>query len=490
MFSFSKRGRRLAAAALATAVAATLSLGVAGASQAAATGLGNLDPEATGTVTVHKYTEPPTKGNPASGQEQQVPADSEPLEGAVFTAYPIEGIDLTTNDGWDAAKALDASTYDATAGTISGHNLGEGTALDPTDANGAATSGQLGLGAYLFVETTTPSKVTNPAAPFVVTVPLPNQHYVDGTLTPIQGSWNYNIQVYPKNSVTSVTKAVDDSKAHTVGDTITWPVKVTLPQLPEGQSFTKLIINDTFDPALTYTGVTITQGNTTFAANTDYTVTNDGQHYTVEFTPAGLSGLEQGATVTATFSTTVNENINADADGVIPNTAYVNVNDSDQQQTNTPQSNWGGLAIHKYAQGDNTKNLADAEFDVALANVSPQTNVAHIVTGNNGQIASATDADGNTLPVTNGHIALKAGSYSLVETQAPAGYEPRTDHISATVETGKVTDAAAIDIENTQKPAVELPITGGVGTLIFTLAGLALIGGATGIYIRSRRSRA
>lgn len=470
MFSFSKRGRRLAGAGLAAAVAATLSLGLGAAAQATGSDTGNINPDATGTVTIHKYSEASDKGANASGHEDasQVPEGASPLQGVVFTAYKITDIDLTTNAGWDAAGALDPGTfsYDLGAGTLTQgsthYALGAGTALPATDAAGLATSGQLGLGAYLFVETDSGDNNVTNSAPFVVTVPLPDT----------DGSWNYDIHVYPKNSLASVTKDVNDKDAYKVGDTITWPVTVGLPYLPEGQGFDAFSIVDTFDPALTYAGVSVKQGSTTFAEGTDYAVTQDGQKVTVTFNDTGRGKLAQGQPVVATFSTTVNDSIDADSDGIIPNQAFANVNDSKNIPSNKPQSKWGGLQVHKYAAGDSSKALAGAEFDVKNAAGAV---VGHLTTGN----------DGNS-----GVIALKAGDYTLVETKAPNGYEPISDPIPVTVVNGAVSHPTVKSVENVQKPAVTLPLTGGAGTLVFTLAGLALVGGAAGIYARSRRSRA
>ncbi len=101
---------------------------------------------------------------------------------------------------------------------------------------------------------------------------------------------------------------------------------------------------------------------------------------------------------------------------------------------------------------------------------------------------------------------LADGAYTLTETQALDGYNLLPSAITITITDGKVVDAQwtqsdvsqsiedyvvisdeglAITVENT--PGRELPETGGMGTTIFALIGLVLVGGATALLIYRRR---
>ena len=62
-----------------------------------------------------------------------------------------------------------------------------------TNANGIAKFENLALGFYVVIETSTPDKVTTPAAPFLVSIPMTT---VDGD------DWLYDVHVYPKNKTT------------------------------------------------------------------------------------------------------------------------------------------------------------------------------------------------------------------------------------------------------------------------------------------------
>lgn len=83
---------------------------------------------------------------------------------------------------------------------------------------------------------------------------------------------------------------------------------------------------------------------------------------------------------------------------------------------------------------------------------------------------------------------LAEGTYFLVETQAPAGYELLTGAVTFT--TG---DAAAdnvitlTDVENTKDTGINLPQTGGAGTVALTAAGVVLVAGAAAFIVRSRK---
>lgn len=84
---------------------------------------------------------------------------------------------------------------------------------------------------------------------------------------------------------------------------------------------------------------------------------------------------------------------------------------------------------------------------------------------------------------------LSWGSYSLIETRAPAGYELDETPISVTINgTGLSVDLG--DIDNDQHEGPEIPVTGGLGADTFLLGGgiLALIGALVAVSIHVRRS--
>lgn len=70
-------------------------------------------------------------------------------------------------------------------------------------------------------------------------------------------------------------------------------------------------------------------------------------------------------------------------------------------------------------------------------------------------------------------IGVPYGTYELVETQAPEGYQLPNGRWTITIG-GDAEQHVAIEIEN--KPIQELPQTGGIGTMMFSVVGLGLMG--------------
>ncbi len=124
----------------------------------------------------------------------------------------------------------------------------------------------------------------------------------------------------------------------------------------------------------------------------------------------------------------------------------------------------------------------DYVFDKESANIDMVTAVAEVDTGFNLRV--------------NG---LKAGDYYLVETEAPAGYNKITRPIKITVhksvddnvnnwtleKDGEIVQDKIIIVENST--GTLLPGTGGMGTAIFTIIGVAMIAGIAISFVTSRK---
>ncbi|MFV0364526.1 MAG: LPXTG cell wall anchor domain-containing protein [Suipraeoptans sp.] len=63
----------------------------------------------------------------------------------------------------------------------------------------------------------------------------------------------------------------------------------------------------------------------------------------------------------------------------------------------------------------------------------------------------------------------------------------KTDLVSIRVLNQKPTDPP---IEGEDKPTFQLPVTGGIGTMIFIIVGLTLIVGALLVIVKNRKRRA
>ena len=173
------------------------------------------------------------------------------------------------------------------------------------------------------------------------------------------------------------------------------------------------------------------------------------------------------------------------------------------------------VQIHKFARGEEKGYLAGATFRLYKTEQDAKDNKNAIaVTGSAGSYTVAEDQKntktydmisvGNA--VTEGINlklnGLKAGDYWLVETEAPDGYNGITAPIKITIaksadgdvnnwtiskDSENVSDKI-IKIENTT--GTILPGTGGMGTILFTVVGIALVLIVAASFVISRRKRA
>lgn len=164
------------------------------------------------------------------------------------------------------------------------------------------------------------------------------------------------------------------------------------------------------------------------------------------------------------------------------------------------------LDINKHIKNQTTSRLAGAKFKLYSNNVDATADTNAIkVSGSNGNYVvdptstnevfeSAASIDGKEY---NLHVnGLAAGTYYLVETEAPAGYNKLTAPIKVTItktvdtewtiskdgteETDKI-----IDVENSTGSI--LPSTGGMGTIAFTVVAALLVLGVAVSFIRDRK---
>lgn len=484
---------RTTAVALAGAVVA-MSLSAFPAS-AATVNPGTVDGSQVGSITVHKFQRPSTPtGLPANG----TPVDTTgltPLAGIGFTIQQVNTIDLTTNAGWQSADTL-SNTFDPAnaAGSITskGYTLGAAT-VKTTDSTGTAAFASLPLGLYLVQETSFPAGVT-PSAPFLVSVPLTDPNN--------KNAWLYNVNVYPKNSITTATKTVQDASAVKLGDAVNWTIKG---DIPTDATIDGYKITDTLDAKLTYVGATVSLvDGTTITAGTDYNVVFDAPSNTVSvvFTASGRAIL--AAHNTTKVQVVVNTKVNtigeiANVADVYPNAASFNVTPGQPGgPVVTPPvvTKWGNITIQKVDQ--NGAALAGASFSVYANQADAKAGTNPINLGGqtvftvaaNGQLTisglrysdfanGATVASGNP-----GYI-----TYYLAETTAPSGYELLAAPISFLV--NAATTAVGVDLQVKNVPSnagFQLPFTGGPGTTVLYGAGILILAGAVLLFARSRRA--
>jgi fimbrial isopeptide formation D2 family protein len=457
-----ERGRRLS---LVGAIAAGLLAAVALAAPASALVDGpGIDPAQTGSIALHKYVQPEDpSGLPNDGTEL-TPAELAgltPLAGVTFTLRSVGNIDLSTNAGWTAVGDLTAADVLADPAAYPLTAAGNGA----TSASGDLTFPSLPLGVYLVTETDPgDNPIAQPTAPFLVTIPLPTG----------DSTWMYDVNVYPKNAVTDLTKTVDDTAAFGLGDDVDWTISGTVPYLASTDPLTAFGIRDVLDARLGFSDATVSAvtaaGDPLALVAADYALTVPtpvGATGTVElvFTAAGLTklGANQGAVVSLDLSTRVL----SIGDGSIENTAELTVNGSTTDAEAVTE--WGALEIFKYATVDGVEErLAGAQFQIfaSAADAAALTNPVEVD-------GETTFTSGGTANLTIG--GLTVGDYWVVETVAPVGFLANTTAIPVTIVLGSTADAVVLEVENSQVPAWVLPLTGGNGAAMLGLLGGAVI---------------
>lgn len=463
-------GRRIAAALGAAALGL---VGLAGVATAAddttpVTGAGNINPNTSTSLTIHKYDGNP--GGAGNGSEiTDTDALGNALAGVTFDITPVtsksgELIDLTTEAGWkliDGIKVTDVTE-------ANGYAFGSAVEAE-TDTSGKVTEA-LPKGLYLVTETGYgDNTIKTPVEPFLVTLPLPQGN----------GGWLYDVHVYPKNAVdTNVpTKTVfDPTDGVAIGSIVPWTI--TAPVQPDKPgAITSFKIEDKLDSRLSYDSLTIAN----FVAGTDYTVSNASNVVTIEFTAAGLAQLAAGDVVTVVLNTKVVDL----GDGVIPNEATVFTNDNDGHTTSKPDepgtnptTNWGPLEVLKYAEGDEGKVLAGAEFTV-YTDEGATTSVGTFTTGSDGK---------GSIVLWVGNDDDKTETYYLKETKAPAGYILSNDIHEVEVKAGTMESVTLQKISNKQQDHPNLPLTGANGQMLALIGGgaLVLLAGGTALVARKR----
>ena len=192
-----------------------------------------IDKNAIGSITIYKYLRNDDKTGDASNGESfndTLDPASTPLAGVGFTVYQVMNSDdlmsyynekadrstVTVGTFWDSAtKTFKDHVTHATGGMNSKGENWSGTEKK-TDTNGQVTFNKLPVGMYLVVETTTPSVVKSPVAPFLVSIPMTRiGDSADASTSNNLKQWLYDVKVYPKN--TTVTGQVNITKKGVTG---------------------------------------------------------------------------------------------------------------------------------------------------------------------------------------------------------------------------------------------------------------------------------
>lgn len=329
-----------------------------------------------------------------------------------------------------------------------------------------------------------------------------------------------------KTEAPSITKKAD-SDTVSIGQVVKYTVAGSVPDTT-GYSEYVYKINDTLSNGLDFVNDangTAVNGNTVnvTVAFKDETVSPAGTTPTT----ASLSGankrtmaLDLSEWVRANqtnkgkeFTVTYYAKVNKDAVVTEKNKATLEYGNKPGETTTTTPSEAKTptypLNLNKIKAGITDDRLAGAKFSLynSESDATSGTNAIK-VTGSNGNYVvdptsentvfeSVKSIDGQNY---NLHVnGLAAGTYYLVETKAPAGYNKLTDPIKVEIKKNtnedvnawtlfnndKNVDDKIIDVENSTGSI--LPSTGGMGTIAFTVVAALLVLGVAVSFIRDRK---
>ena len=313
-------------------------------------------------------------------------------------------------------------------------------------------------------------------------------------------------------------------KDNQVGDTVTWKVKASIPEKIASLNTYELV--DQLSKGLAVNqenlNMEVKAGDKKLDNNIDYTISigdyddTNGTTITVTFTEAGKGKMAGKTLVEMTFASKLTKDAVIGASG--------NTNDVTLKYSNTTGTNLTSIpeetkpneipAVFTYAldiykfykvDGNNTA-LADAEFtvygskkDTNKKDVLDEGNIiAEGKSGKDGKVVF--NLSEKTLPTgdTPDAVSVKEGTYYIKETKAPKGYNLLKDTIEVkyvisytgsgsltnrhqtaivkiTSKNGTVTDEGHLHYEIENKKGFTLPTTGGMGTVIFSVLGIALV---------------
>ena len=343
------------------------------------------------------------------------------------------------------------------------------------------------------------------------------------------------IDVYMKSEEPDIEKSVEDY-TYAIGQTVNYTLVVDVPDYPENAVDKKFIIADYLSEGLTFNEGSVEIYNyddpeeeiTDYFEDYEFT---DEKHPAEKTSPSFAKSFKDDGDysilaekVIVKYSATVNENavvkVDAATDNKLDNKAYLIYNNNpytengyreipDEERVYTY-----GIQVTKTDNSDKEPTLLPgAEFNLKKQADGPVLEFIYDEEDGAYRLPLAAEITDDTVTKTttlvtdsSGIIRIKGldlGTYTLVETKAPDGYElPANPETVITLaddadDSGKPDGILNNDpdgngtfettVVNT-KPGI-IPVTGGVGTALFTIFGLLLMSGAVILVVTVSRRK-
>ena len=431
--------------------------------------------------------------------------------------YALADIEHPTADELaDIASKVSASVTDAQKMTLN-------------KADGSYTK-EVPVGMYLVLVKGADVTVYNPA---VVSVNYTNK---DGNNNIDSSEINMGETTLKKNKTPGVDKVITEAINKTkngkgssvnIGDTVSY--KVTVSPVPAYTGKHPVLnVVDTLSKGLTYNkDLVVKVGNKELEKDKDYTVSVSGQAITVDFVVDGKYTLNDyvGQGVDITYSATLNKDavINGDNNNDVvlnytKDSKTEGDNGEDEKKTYTYTFDIDGSTltdkvVTKIGEGSDATGLAGATFGLYTEKSCAAGTEYKNKSGENG----AEKVYNDIVSTKEGKLhvtGLAEGTYYLKELSAPSGYSVNTHVFEVTISAAynddgtlkswdytidgekvlvithasQKAEGTGLDIKNTKLS--QLPSTGGMGTYIFTIAGVVIMAVAAGfLFLRRKESK-
>ena len=364
---------------------------------------------------------------------------------------------------------------------------------ETVDADGNATFANLAMGEY-FIRPTSTTSVYQLMLQKVEPTVSGNKYVID------------DVTFTAKHKGVTVDKTADKTSV-TKNEKVTYTITVDIPTyaaqatdksfyvadlLPDGLTIDKNSIKVKINGADVDTAAYTL--DTTAVAEYTFKLSVSAAQYTASWSANG------GKQLVITYTATLNDNDTTEVNTKETNKVtfdysfYPYVENSHKQKTDTVDVTTFAIKIDKYVSGDEGAKLANAKFDLyrtattaevgaGLAVTIPHTTIEGILL----ESGLTTDANG-TATFAKYEANGTNYDYYLVETQAPSGYNILDNAVKLNFTDADV--AATVGVYTVEVPnssGIQLPITGGTGTVIFTIIGIALMVGAVVLFVVSRK---